>query len=405
MKPHIENKTEVDKTYLTKTANKMSEVGKSLVKILGIGKESGQEKRALGNAHVFPQTELPVIHGLHKDHKPGRDKRPVVNGNVGPASSLSNILSDVGEYFVDELRETMEQSSSCKSTEELISQFLEFNNNHDNQVESDRKFVASLDVKSLFPSLRTEQCVSAFRQVISNSKIRLEGLNHKEMGIMLRKNYTSQELKDKNLDHLVPIKLKKPKNSEKVKSGDKNNCYDLWSFPKESLTESEIRIMFAEIIAVGVTLVMNNHVFAFDNKVYVQINEGSTGVRLTGIMSEIVMILWCCELARRLENVGVENSMMPRFVDDITLVPSVVPPGWKINSAGKLEFIEEFVEEDSKIPEDKRTMDIVKNIADNISENIKVTYDIPSNHDDHRVPILDLKAGVNKEGKIETSCK
>ena len=51
--------------------------------------------------------------------------------------------------------------------------------------------------------------------------------------------------------------------------------------------------------------------------------------------------------------------------------------------------------------DDDRTMRIIKDIADSISDNIKVTYDIPSNHDDRKVPILDLKAGFNSIGEIE----
>ena len=43
----------------------------------------------------------------------------------------------------------------------------------------------------------------------------------------------------------------------------------------------------------------------------------------------------------------------------------------------------------------------MKTLADDISPNIKVTYDIPSNNQDNKVPILDLKAGINSDGKIE----
>ena len=46
-------------------------------------------------------------------------------------------------------------------------------------------------------------------------------------------------------------------------------------------------------------------------------------------------------------------------------------------------------------------MKIIKQIADNISENLTVTYDVPSNYDDGKIPILDLKAGMNEKGKIE----
>ena len=88
MKPHIENKTVVDGKFVTKVTNKANEITKSFVKILGIGKKSGQEKRSIGNVHVSAKGEKAVLSGLHKDHKIGRDKRPVVNGNVAPLTNV-----------------------------------------------------------------------------------------------------------------------------------------------------------------------------------------------------------------------------------------------------------------------------------------------------------------------------
>ena len=62
--------------------------------------------------------------------------------------------------------------------------------------------------------------------------------------------------------------------------------------------------------------IMDNHVFIFGDKIYLQSNEGSTGVRLTGILAEIIMILCCDDLSRKLERVGIKNSILPRFVDE-----------------------------------------------------------------------------------------
>ena len=47
------------------------------------------------------------------------------------------------------------------------------------------------------------------------------------------------------------------------------------------------------------------------------------------------------------------------------------------------------------------TKDVIKEIANNISEELKVTYDVESNYSDRKVPILDLKVGINNENKIE----
>ena len=63
-------------------------------------------------------------------------------------------------------------------------------------------------------------------------------------------------------------------------------------------------------------------------------------------------------------------------------------------------YKEEFVDNDSRTDDDKRTMGIIKEIANKIDENLKVTYDVPSNYEDRRVPILDVKAGIDDNDKI-----
>ena len=134
--------------------------------------------------------------------------------------------------------------------------------------------------------------------------------------------------------------------------------------------------MFLEAIGHDVESVMNNHVFVFNGEIYVQENEGGTGIRLTGVLAEIVMIIWCKDLTLKLSEAGIENKIIPRFVDDITLLPSVTPPGVRLVN-GKLELFEEHVNSDKQIKADIRTMEIIKEIANGISEGIDVTYDVP----------------------------
>ena len=217
MQPHLDNKTEIDRKFVSKTVTKLNDVNKSLVKILGIGASSGQTKRAVNNVLTFPETELPVLNGLTKDHKSGNTKRPVVNGNLGPISASSDLASDILEVFLVELREEVEKENTCKSVEELISQFISFNKKVESKtVEKKERFVASIDVKSLYPSLKTDQCEKAVRKIINSSKIKLEGINKKELSVFIRKNLSTNEIREKGLVHLAPIKRKKPKKSEET---------------------------------------------------------------------------------------------------------------------------------------------------------------------------------------------
>ena len=47
--------------------------------------------------------------------------------------------------------------------------------------------------------------------------------------------------------------------------------------------------MFAEAIKISVTLLMNNHMYEFNNNVYVQKGIGSLGIKFTGVAGEIYM--------------------------------------------------------------------------------------------------------------------
>ena len=67
---------------------------------------------------------------------------------------------------------------------------------------------------------------------------------------------------------------------------------------------------------------------------------------------------------------------------------------------GKLILKEDKVDEDRQIPGDTRTMMIIKEIADSLDDDITVTFDTPSNHNDGNVPILDIKCHINSENKV-----
>ena len=127
MKPHIEGKKIISEKEKRKIINKYNDISKDIVKILGIGKKYGQDKRAIKNVHMSTECELPVASGLPKDHKSGKHRRPVVNGNVGPVAVLSNILCDYLEPFVEEMKDHIDNDHTCKSTEELLHQFVKYN--------------------------------------------------------------------------------------------------------------------------------------------------------------------------------------------------------------------------------------------------------------------------------------
>ena len=86
-------------------------------------------------------------------------------------------------------------------------------------------------------------------------------------------------------------------------------------------------------------------------------------------------------------------------VDDVNGVYRPVEVGMEYIN-GKLQFNEVKAEKDKNVPEDKRTMEIVKDIANTIDDMIVMTTDVPSNYDDNKVPMLDTKVWIEDESNL-----
>ena len=138
---------------------------------------------------------------------------------------------------------------------------------------------------------------------------------------------------------------------------------------------------------------MRNHVYRFDNCIRHQEKGGPIGLELTGNIAQVFMIWWDRTLKQRLENFGMLVAMYKRYVDDINIAAKETPPGTRYLN-GNLVIDESAIDEDRTIPGDKRTMEIIKSIGNDIHPSIQLEVDCPSNYDDGKLPILDLKVWI-----------
>ena len=72
---------------------------------------------------------------------------------------------------------------------------------------------------------------------------------------------------------------------------------------------------------------MDNHIYKFADTIRKQENEGGIGVELTGVLSEFKMPKWNKIFNEKLEKANVINDMNDRYVDDHTLIPTILPRG------------------------------------------------------------------------------
>ena len=63
---------------------------------------------------------------------------------------------------------------------------------------------------------------------------------------------------------------------------------------------------------------------------------------------------------------------------------------------GKLRHNKEKEEEENNSTEDERTMKVVKEIANSMDPKVQMTIDVPSKHEDQRVPMLYVKAWLDE---------
>ena len=148
--------------------------------------------------------------------------------------------------------------------------------------------------------------------------------------------------------------------------------------------------MIGCLVKSATRLVMQNHFYSFDNCIRKQKKGGAIGVKLTERAGKILMKRHAVKYQMILEKLEIENEMLTGYVDDTTDALAAIDPGVRFEE-GKLVLREDIVAEDKNTPEDERTMNVLKLVADTVYICVQFTVDFPSAHEDKSVPVLDLK--------------
>jgi hypothetical protein len=126
-----------------------------------------------------------------------------------------------------------------------------------------------------------------------------------------------------------------------------------------------------------------------------QVGGGAIGLRLTGEIARIVMMEFDSILKAKLTSLQIQDWTYGRYVDDANCVASVLPLGTRYNrETDNLEIKDDDIEVDRLIKSDKRTFTIIQDVANNIWPEIQWTMDVPSNHEDGMMPMLDTQVCI-----------
>ena len=142
--------------------------------------------------------------------------------------------------------------------------------------------------------------------------------------------------------------------------------------------------------------------YKFRNKIRKQSDGGQIGLGLTGEIADCYMIEWDKQFIQKCKNIGINLSLYSRFKDDIFISATNLEKGTKLADEKLIVDIEKKKEDEGK-NDDEITMEVIRQVAETVDPMIKFTIDVPSYHEDFKIPVLDLNIGMNraKDNRID----
>ena len=405
----------------------LSATSSSLARVLKLGNKWNHQDR-VQSASKSTLSSVPPLAILLKDHKPGPDKpvRPLCRSAESPNGPLSEITSNVMSIVANELNSR--QCTEVKSTEEMCAILDRINESvepdltclnqcgtiqqsklseHNLSTHPDtlpQIVTGSMDVKALYPSLDIDQSSIIIDKLIRESEVNFD-CDVLDMALHLAATNTQEQIKTAGLNDVVHTRRFKhgarPIIISKSVTGTDNEreTSDSWIPPIRAPTPLEVKQMLAMVISQAVALVMRSHVYTNSDIIWQQLFGGAIGIRATCEVAKLVMLEHDRILWQKVEEAGITRIDSGRYVDDENPTFKPTPFGARLIDS-KICIIPEHITGDKAIPHDKRTFDLVLQIANSIWENIQFTMEVPSDSESGYIPVLDMQVGINQIGQI-----
>ena len=118
-----------------------------------------------------------------------------------------------------------------------------------------------------------------------------------------------------------------------VIGGRKAKQKSLFEPPKRKPTAQQRKTMVALALEIGIKMVMKNHLYRFNNNVYLQREGGPIGLELTGAIARVYMLWWDGQLLAKMKELMLKAKqewniyLYMRYVDDANFVTEGIQPG------------------------------------------------------------------------------
>ena len=391
---HIKNDAIVTDAEKESLETLMNAHGIMWTRILNAGQNFNHEERIRKNM-LNENCEVAPLYTLRKDHKVCVDKTkgPPTRPICGAESCYNGKMSHLLSRILTPVKE--ESETSCRSTEEMLAAIKTVNEN----VVGEDVVIGSADVKALYPSLDIDETIEVVTQMFMESKVEIEGVDYKELSLYLALNRSKEELTTAGVVKECPKRrsnrgLKPTITASGIKT-EKAQRYGPWIFPNKEPTKTETKVMLKEALKIALEIVLKNHIYTYDGVNRKQTSGGAIGLELTGVIAEIFMTWWDKELIKRTGELGVTFLMYERYVDDIDMAAKGQLKGKRYKN-GVIEETEEAKREDEEKEKDEVMMQFIKSVGDEIHSSIKLEVDFPSQHEDRKLPILDVKVWIGR---------
>ena len=393
---HTKNDVKINETKVKSLENKCNDHLKQFNKMFCVGVAHGHEDR-ISHASTATNVPAPPLYGLRKTHKPVRNPpvRPVCGANSAPNSRLGHFLSKIVNNYSD----CMEQSTECRSSEEMRASFCTFN-----KMGKEDKLkcqILSMDVKALYPSMSWEEIVKSVKWLIISSDMVITNVDWYEVGKYLAVMMSPAEIREEGLEHVIPKRRGIRLRRITVNYLRQKKNADKW-LPARRPGVRQKRKMLALAISYGVHTTISCHTYKVGDSIYHQQAGGSIGLELTGAVSRPFMLRWDKLYKDKVEKAGIDIRLYERYVDDSNQVVTVPAPGSVYDAVSEKVVIDaNQVEADNDISDDVRTAKVMTDIANTVIPGIIMEFDVPSNNTDGKMPILDMKVWLEpSEGNI-----
>ena len=412
MEPHIAGDTIHTRSEVDQAEKHFNGAAAQILKVFRIGEEWGHENR-LKSAYSARHNMVPSLSQLVKDHKDTLKTRPVCRARAdqAPNGPLAALVGDILDPFVREI--DRENRTEVISTEELC---------HETEVVNERikkdglmtgpfqrnghLVIGSKDAEAFYPNLDMDVVANEAKLEIMESKLEVKGLDTEELALFLACSMTQEEIDQEGLSHVVHKRRNKkgPRpglTCKAITGGTKVRSEDgAWIPPSRKPGSRQLKRMVGCLVKTSIGLVMKNHYYSYQNQIRKQAKGGAIGNSLTEKLGKMMMKRFDKKNLSLLKKLKVETEMSKTYVDDNTVALKALDAGVRFDAEKiKMVVVPDLVEGDLEIPEDIRTMNELKKIANTVYNCVQFTYDCPSKYvgKEGEMPVLDVQMNVEED--------